>query len=549
MSKKVSLADKYAQYKGNYTRPERPKEAVLPRKHTFSPYSYDLSSRFRDSRLQDRLRDKLPGLFGSPIKTIYSSPSRTKRPLSIYKVLPYLARESWNETSRVNKRTWLDRDQQSKKEGILGRLRGFLSRLHSESNTSEFQRLSQSAKDVLKIPPEEKSTVSLDELLAPRQNRTSEIFRDYDEVDSSVQLARQKLEDAQNREKKDNVDVLVQQQRQEITQLKEQYERQIYLAKLDHEAHIHKLNDEIDRLSDSVSVKHDTERERLEELQNSVLRDNESFLVYQRETERMFEDMKRRLEQREQMLNEREERLDERDRKAADEAKLKEETSKRAKTEYTKENARKQRLALDSNDTGPGNLDSYLANAKSEIAKMSQENDLRSIDFFDTMQKISQEIVSNGAFSGSQGEVLQKMEELVNAFDGKQQPPPDAYGLKLAEYDAYFDGFVRIASRNTDEARQVYSQQKLSGIEQSFKKLQRSLEQRMAKRSIQITDLQKRLARSIVSELNYSVDSIEQTAQGIKKLEELVSFQKRTVSTLEHLALLFTKLQEVQRKV
>lgn len=605
MAKKLSLADKYAQYKGNsLARSERNKYTNYRPKPPVSPIRKDLAKPKYPHLEQWKKEPKLPGLFGSPIKALFSSPSSTKRPSSIYKVLPFLPRKftrnDLDTSYRIQKdRSWLNSktgNPRSKQTGLFVKLRGFLSSLKFDSANEELKTLTASAKEVLKIPSQESRTVSLDELGIPRRARQFDDYKDFDEVDANVQLAKERLQRDKSRKENLRLEEKIRELETEIKTLREQHERELYLAKADNKAQILDLNEKVTHLSSMASSRYqEIEREKLQEIENAVMRENESFLIYQKETEKVFEEMKRKLDDKDQHLQNSEERLEAREKALIQKEKeladklrmfeeqeqkwrdtriqaLQKETRKPQRSEHiphhtdgaiSDENlngrirvSKEDALSLDVQralQESQAQYDTEMAVLNQEkdlVSEMIRKNDTQVIEILDTMQRISEVISANAAsMTVSDKNVLYKLEEFVETLGDNTVTTSAALDQcleKFKEYRVYFDEFQAIFADDRDKAAQLYGEYKLMGIESSFAKLKKSITGKIAKRTHQIRELQTQIDRAAISESNYSVYSIEVAANGAKKRADLLKLQDGAVTTLHELALLQKTLNDMQ---
>lgn len=550
MARSTLLADKYAQYKGNVNNRPSWRSASLPIKK-----SYPRIPNFYDDKEKE---SKLPGLFGSPIKTLRTTPSRAARPSSIYKMLPYLPsrnslpikptfRPSLNERySKIQKdRSWLEsrkKDNKLKLEGFISRLRGLIPNLslHGESIKS----LSASAKEVLKIPSmsrsDDRSTVSVDLLIAPRYSRSA-VFGEFDEVDAGVQLAKNKIANERKRREDAEQKEAMEKLENELRTVKEKHERELYLVKADHEAKLAELSSQIAELTALANAKRgEIEREKLLEIENTVLQNNESFLVYQRETEKKLEQHSRELQVKEQELARKERDIESLLARETQTSRL----AKKLITESQKipELIPNSRLPLESRNTSKYGL---LNAMKLQLASAVKTNDEITLKLYDTMQKVSERIMSEP--SQSDTNVLLQLEELVQTLDQPPEKPKDRFAATLKEYETYFDKFGDLFRHDPSKARKVYDTDNLNKMIEFFQELREKLENKFTRKQAELKSLRERTELVSVDSVR-DVRVIQIAAKDTKRAANLLAQQETLVSNLEKLAELQSKARQIKLK-
>lgn len=553
MARSSTLADKYARYKGNVsTRPDQ----NYPRRAASLPLRKSYSSTLRSSFDEAKQKPTLPGLFGSPIKSFRATPSSTTRPISIYKMLPYLpskpsARTSVNErytpTRVLKDRSWLHNrphggQSKLKLEGLLAKLRGLIPSFDFSSHNDLIKMLSSSAKEVLDIPKlDVRSTVLHDQLVAPRFNKAA-YYGEFDEVDASVQLAKNRIANERRRREEIEHTEAIGKLENEICLLKEQHGREVYLMKADHEAKVSELNSRIQDLTNIVNSRRtELEREKLHEFENTVLQNNESFLVYQRETEEKLEQHSRDLEVKERELARKESEL--------------ELLLRREKAKIVQDHAGSflRGPANERIETPDKNIEQHIQRPaesmdieREEISKAIRVNDKHILNLYDIMQKVSERIMSEPQSSQSDTKILNKLEELVLTLDQQDKPAESRYEARLRDYDAYLDTYDPLFSQNKSWAGEQYDTEKLENIGDFFNELKERIEAKVAKRKQQIHGLQQQIELASISDSVREVGEIQAAASAMKKTAKLLSQQEVAVSLLQQLAKLQGKLKNIQ---
>lgn len=453
-------------------------------------------------------------------------------------------RPSLNERySKIQKdRSWLNsrkKDNKLKPGGIMSRLRGLIPNLSLQNES--IKSLSASAKEVLKIPnmsrSDDKSTVSVDLLIAPRYSQSA-VFGEFDEVDAGVQLAKNKIankrmrrEDAEQKEAMEKLE-------NELRTVKEKHERELYLVRADHEAKLAELSSQIAELTALANAKRsEIEREKLLEIENTVLQNNESFLVYQRETEEKLEQQSRDLQAKERELARKErdiesllarEREDER-------------REKRFATQSQKIPELNPKSLLPSG-SATVSKDALLDAMKQQLATAVKINDENTLKLYDTMQKVSERIMSEP--SQSDTNVLLQLEEWVKTLDQPPEEPRNRFAAILQEYETYFDKFGDLFSQDPSRARKVYDTDKLNKMIEFFQELREKLESKFTRKQAELKSLRERTELVSVDAVR-DVRVIRIAAKDTKRAANLLAQQETLISNLEKLAELQNKARQI----
>lgn len=580
MAKKLSLADKYALAKGNsaYT-----KKSTNLRSTGGSGSGINLSSRRRlpvqlkeqsTSRFSESFkRTSLPGSFGSPIKTLHSIPASADRPLSMYKVLPYLPqKKAFKDTNIANKvlkdRPWLQRNAvtvtKSNGRGMLGKLRSFLSSFKHQNN--EFKRLSDSARKELNVRRQpEKKYVLHDDVFAPRTESHADNF-DFDEVDANVQLAKKSLEQQRLLQKEAVLEKKIQDQSEEIQELKNEHEREVYLTKASYEAQLADLNVEIRQLHELNENRHqEIEKERLKEIENSVLKENESFLVFQRDTVQMLEDMKQRLEQKEKYLARKEERL----RAMAKNIR----TSHTSPEELLSTTTKSSNVQPISEGIGMNPPDSHDAaetppntsfadinighvNAMSALNKehVKVVNEIKRTEeqfnrLLSSLTKKFETLAMKDKLTESERELNTRMEELPQLLEVTRKlesKPNNSYKKKLDSLFSFLEEFRVEYAKDKLKAYKLYESDQILETGHKVKQLTKSVRKKLAKREEIIRDIKLTINQLLIDQNSNDVAAIKASIRGLGDISNLLQQQDIAVSTLKQLATIKKKLDEIQ---
>lgn len=563
MAKKLSLADKYALAKGNSSSSQA-KGELTSRYKAGSSSRIDLSYRRKlpiermtnSSRFSGTANrtQSIPGTFGSPIKALHSTPSKAKRPFSMYKILPYLPQKMEIKAKFSNKvqkdRLWLKRSilpelVQSKNAGVFGKLRGFLTGLKPPND--EFKRLSTSIKKELNIQPEDKSSVSFDEAFAPREKKADNL--DFDEVDANVQLAKKSLEEQRLRKIQLELEEKVKQQDEKIRELTSEHERELYLTKASYEARIVELNERVSQLSEMAANTHrEIENERLKELEKSVRKENESFLVYQKETVRMFEDMKLRLEEKEKELNKKEREIQEEARKSLFSSPKLFVTPKAEPSDPPSET-----VATTSHNTSFAEINIEHVNAMSALNKehIKLETELKKTEkqfnhLLYLVNTLPEQLFLKDNLTESQwnSQILELRSELENT-SGQTEKPANPYEEKLSALVSFLERFRVEFAEDKQKAYELYEPKKLQQTERKVKQLTKSVRKKQTKREDNIRELQYVVNLLLVDEKNYDFLTMKESINGLREITDLLRQQDVAVSTLKQLTTIQKKLEEI----
>lgn len=580
MAKKLSLADKYALAKGNsaYT-----KKSANLRSTGGSVSGIDFSSRRRlpvqlkeqnTSRISESFkRTSLPGSFGSPIKTLHSIPASANRPLSMYKVLPYLPqKKAFKDSYIANKvlkdRPWLQRNAvttvtKSNGHGMLGKLRSFLGSFKHQND--EFKRLSDSARKELNVrrQPDTKY-VSHDEVLAPRTQSHVDNF-DFDEVDANVQLAKKSLEHQRLLQKEADLEKKIQAQSVEIEELKNKHEREVYLTKARYEAQLADLKVEIHQLHELNANRHqEIEKDRLKEIENSVLKENESFLVFQRDTVQMLEDMKQRLERKEKYLARKEERL---------QAMAKNIRTSHTSPEESLSTTKSSNVPPISEGIGMNPPDSHAAvqtapktsfadinnGHVNEMSALNKEhvkvvNEIKRTEeqfnrLLSSLTKKFEILAMKDKLTESERELNTQMEELPQLLEATrtlESKPNNPYKKKLELLFSFLEEFRVEYAKDKLKAYKLYESEQILKTGHKVKQLTKSVRKKLAKRQEIISDIKSTIDQLLIDQNNNDVTAIRASIRGLGDISNLLQQQDIAVSTLKQLATIQKKLDEIQ---
>lgn len=568
MAPKITLADKYAQRK-NDTRLNTATSSGL--RSQFSSFNKPRLDYLQTPRNREPTRtkypeldlerpvktEKLPGLYGSPIKSLSYTPRRYRRPTRLYKVLELPAK------FKVSKdRPWMDRKgpvaTKKKSDGIFLHLRSFLSKFsvdaHEKSDTDylELQRLAAKLFRNDTLGDNDKNTVDLDKLLIPRGARTT-YADEFDQVDSSVQNAKTRREESKAKREKEEYNRIIEQQRQEKQSTVEEYERKLYLMERDFEARTHALQEKVRDLERSANNGRQRLAEsELDELRKSVEKENEHFLLHRREAERVMQERQDELNRRESEISKREAKVDKMvadlrkndagpyptsEGDVEDPAVSLPRLMKRAqaKSEFDR-NHREFSLEEES-----------LRDEEKSVARSIRANDEDVISFYDLIQSITERILKKERLSVSEERLLEKVQGLLKSLDhhaGETAKQID-FASKMNEYAAFFGKFDGLFARNVLKAKETYTTEVLLGIERAFVNLRKNLYGSLSRRATALKELDAKYDDLKVTQSNYSDYRVEQVVGILDARTQLLSRQRHTVEMLKQLNELTRKLHNV----
>lgn len=578
MAKRLSLAEKYAISKQNDT--QSPKlSPIQPFNSILSPIRQNERIRLSPSPKARKLAPEIPELkpyspkprfsddsvyrweSRSPIrsvrKTALLSPNRTKPISLLYKILPYqLSPNRHFESSRITKdRSFLTRRQNSldskSREGIFLRFKSFLNKFsldEQERSNSQLEELRESARRA--VPLEDINTdrkVELDNLIGRKRKLSS---ADFDEVDSIVQRAKSRLEENRRNREKDDLLRSLENEKFERKNLQEAYERQLHNMELSHKAKIYELTNEIEDLTYKANNRlREFERRKLRELEDSVMKGNESFLLQHRENEERLQLLQAQVKQKEEELKLREERV-----KA-----LELEGSRRA-TQEEAEKADVLSFSEGAYDTSSPKIErkgtsneGILRKEEEETEKAADMYEFQVINFYDTMQRISEQILSKQTdLKPEEQSLLDSLENIVKSLDehiNVRSKDLSGYEAKLEEYSRFFEEFNTVYAESPSQARKKYSSSVLSAIKASFDRLNKSLHSRLIKKAQHLRDLEAKFIQVKITEQDYNQYRIDCAVRILKGKADIILQQKRTISLLQHLSRLTKRISEIQEVV
>lgn len=580
MAKKLSLADKYALAKGNPAH-IRTKGNSGSRSTAGSGFGFELSYRQKlpvernetnSTRFSETFKKtSLPGSFGSPIKALHSTPTSTRRPLSMYKILPYLPqKKAFKEGYIANKvlkdRPWLQRNAPNttdtlKRPGVLDKLRSFLTGFKPRND--EFKRLSESAKEELHIRPDKNKTyVSYDDIFAPRARATADF--EFDEVDANVQLAKKSIAEQKLLKKEAILEKRIQQQSQEIQELRSKQERELYLTKASYEAQLAELNAQVRQLHElSENRNREIEKERLKEIEESVLKENESFLVYQKETMQMFEEMKQRLEEKEEELIKKEQRLQELYIKKPDASPVISLASKFKPSFAPESTSISMNKPSDSHAEANSSHNMSFAEINIEhvnsMSALNKEhvkvvNEIKRTEeqfnsLLSTLKKRSDALTLKRTLSESERELNSQLEKLASSLERAKTLGPtlkNPYKRNLDSLFSFLEEFKVAFAKDKLSAYELYDLKQLRKTDCKVKQLTRTARKKLAKRDEDIRELQSNVTQLLIDENNDEILAMEASIDGLRDISNLLQQQDIAISTLKQLATIQKKLDEIQ---
>lgn len=571
MAKRLSLAEKYARAKQNDGG-----KATLPTLRSYDSITssprLNIGTRVSPSPTAERFKSAIPELkphspkiqfnrgvnddwFSKisstpfPKKTILLSPNRTKQPSRRYNTTTYhLSPSRHLERSRVSKdRGWLDRRQNSlgkkPQDGMLLRFKSFLNKFSLDDQQRydpEFEALKQSAQIVIPSYGIDQNNIELDDLL----RRKRKLSGDFDEVDSIVQRTKSRLDEQQRTRGEEEFLELLKKEKLERQHLQETHQRQIQLLKRAHEDETHQLTREIEELRYQSTLKQrEFERRKMQELEDLVKKNNETFLLQHKENETRLKMLTTEMERKEKELNMRERKL----KKTELENKL--QTPRRASIAFSEG-------SFDTSSPKINRKDLYThkiqLTEEEEIERAADTYEFQVINFYDMMQKLSEGILQKQTVTPEEQTLLLHIERIVTSLDEHINVRPkdqDVHETKLAEYSRFFDEFDAAYSLSPTQAREKYSISVLSAIWDSFDSLTQSLNARLVKKAQHLRDLEKNFSEISITEDDYNQTRINRAVRILKGKATMIVLLKRTIALLHRLRNLKNRITGIRGKL
>lgn len=575
MAKRLSLAEKYARSKQNDSESLR-RSPIRSYNSILSPLGQNSRIRLSPSPKRGRLTSEIPELkphspapkHGSDLdykigsrssirsvrKTHLESPNRIKLASQLYKTLPYNLSPNRNlDRSRISKdRSYLSGRQSSldsrSRVGIFLRFKSFLNKFsleEQERKNSQFEELRESAR----IPITEhdlNKEVDLDNLIG----RKRKLSGDFDEVDSIVQKAKLRLEENHRNREKQELLHLLENEQLERKNLQEAYMRQINTMEQNHKAQIYELSNEIEDLTSKANFRlREFERQKLKEIENSVMKENESFLLQQRENEERLQSLKEQIQRKEEELEAREKRIEKRELEFS-QKNSQEDTKKQnefifSEGAYDTSSPKIERKGTDNEEN--------ILKKEEETEKAADMYEFQVINFYDTMQRISERILNKqSGLTPEEQSLLQSLENIITSLDehiNARSKDLNGYEAKLDEYSQFFEEFNTVYAQSPTQARKKYSSSVLSAIKASFDRLKQSLNSRLTKKAQQLRDLESSYVRVRITEHHYSQYRIDRAVRILKGKADVILQQKRNIALLHDLGRLAKRISEIQEVV
>lgn len=537
MSSSNPLGEKYARYKAlnpstRRARSRSPIRVLAPPRS--APRS--LSTKYDDflktgptvSRRTNfepaQLREK-----DSPIKILRGS-AVTRGVPSLYRRNSPNRTYKRPETHGISKtRKWLEnkdassRESLLKKESVFLKLRLYLTLL-SSTDDNEYKQLSESAG--LTRPEKVSETpgrVSFDPSLFQRRYTSWDKINERDEVDEEVKKAKAREEVKSLQDRIHELEQLLTQERAQWLDTRESLERELYLAKQDHEAVVHTLRQEVKGLEFRASRRFkDLEREKLADLRTEVLRENESFLKQQNIREQNLRKREEQLEERALALDKQRIGLEKRE----IDVKLREEFLAKAEA----------RLKARQEEDREGSIRERIQDAEAKIRK-NEEDQKRFRDIVDAVAEDTRNMRDHN--------LRLRLTNLITPPDeGKKANSLDKWEALFKDYDEYFQTFESLKSdlRGTG----MYDMASLEQIEQNFKQLQIELKDKIQKRDFRISQLDTLIRKSWVKRYDFDIVKAERIAQYLKNRDALCEKQRTNYKILQTLSDFESKLKSLQ---
>lgn len=509
----------------------------------------------------------------SPIKRVRFTPSRI-RPAQIYKVLnseasaptarSILYGSRYNSKSSRNSVSVLN----PQKRGLFNRLRKFLTNLTvngGSTGSSDFELLSNSAKDLLhinlpakrvnfndEVMPREKERVSTSTpLRTPIRREEHDYAGDHDLVDETIRLNSelQKKKEIQQR-----VNVLldkIEEEKLNFRSLTANYEHEISSLKAEYENKLRSMKSRILQLEKDADVRNKhLEQAKIQEIRTEILKEHEAFLIRQRRKEE-------ELEFKQQMLNSEYERLKE---EKSENENLRDAIDRKNQQLITSIKQRRSDLKHELFNKLESNKKEFEAEFQLlQQQKLSIESNIDShetdfVEFNERVQKMSEEILHKKQnYSLQEVTFLKGLEHLLdtlakveekNRLGSRYNHQYVLIDAKLKDYSIFFQNFLSVFNTNSTGYLEVYNQDNLNGIKLSFQKLTLNLKKKFLKKNSRLKQLDNDIARF---QIKLSNGDIPAKLGDFDFEKVLISFQTRfevleELRTINHLLMELSSL-------
>lgn len=543
MASSNPLGEKYARFRAlnpSTIRGHSPMRLLSPAKTRNLSRKYDEYLRSRPS--VPRLAEVDGGLrnrkLDSPIKLLREPAASAGRIPRLNRGLSPPKR-SWEkpEVLGITKnRSWAEKKERARRESTPGResvflkLRSFLAKM-GPSEDLQYKQLNESAGLARHEVPVEtpRRHVAIDQSLFQRRYPSWDRGNEIDEVDEEVRRAKAREEVKTLKDRIVELELLLLQRQNSTADLKEELERKLYVATQDHLATVHTLKQELEDLQFRASRRYkELERQKVKELRDEVLRENESFLMQQNARD---QHLKRREESLEEKALELEKKQIELDAKRIELEKR--EIDIQLKEEYLQvAEARLKARQLEQAATATKSPLEYVE------AKL-RENDADLKKFREIVNAVIEDT------KGYKDHNLQfRLHKLIEPLSPTEDTRPSKWEALFEDYGVYFQAF----DPKMDEKQRMenYNQNALKKIETSFHQLQKEFKEKIEKRSLRIHHLDRQIKRSWVRRYDFDIVKAERIAQYLKTRASLCHKQKADHEILSKFAQLDSSLKSIQ---
>lgn len=396
----------------------------------------------------------------------------------------------------------------------------------STSEDSEYKQLKDSAG--LTAPHETPTTRLTPARIDGRRTlgRQWNMLNERDEVDEEVRRAKAREEAKRLNDRINELERTLDLERKSAQETKEDLERQLYLLKRDNEATTHSLKEEIRELEFRASRRNkEIERQRLSQLREEVLRENESFLIQQNT--------------REQNLRRREEQLEEWNKKL----------------NLTRIEVEKREIDVKLKEEYLRVLENRLKTRQNEVEAIVEKNPLEEVEQMitehesdlKTFRETVHLVIEDTRRENDQN-LLVRLHGLLKSTGAQNKK--DGYNkwkTLFADYNNYLDEYHRVT--NKEALADNYNQKTLEKIKENFRQLHDEFQSKVSRRAYRINQLNNQIKKSWVKRFDFDIVKAERIAQYLTIRSELHHKQKCTLKILQELNVLIQKLEAVEADI
>lgn len=517
---KPSLAEKYALRKSQTTAANNSLPEITSQKFTgaqISPKEYPKVASSRkllaekyELRNVAKPRDlQIPGAFGLPIKRLFVSPLRSQNMAlqQLYKVLKspgkYTPKRLYTMDNlgeyKVGKRT----STGTRVGQIARKITGFFASLNankmSDSETTEPSLYSRPEGELgLEMALDSRSMKSYTDtksaLQFPRElakvSPSKPVLEDIDEVDLTMRENKHRQE---QRRLENEIRKLEQQLLEQLylaQQLKQQYERKLYLQQKDYEAQLHALNEEA-KLSQPPTEELEADQTFSEIRPKASASQNEDVLVQQSQLQAGLEERSRIIAEKEAIIAAREQEL------------IKKSYSLNEKPTPPKEHFVAYRQFLPDNtpfilpfdaQKEPSPLAESGSSKTNETKPNSRDGQVLSV--CEDVQNMIQVLIQLKLVSENvKREMLFSLRLAEKELQNTQSPKLSSTLKKLEELRGFLGQFDTCMENSPQDAQRVYNEEKLEGMMDALWTLKNHSEEKSRARARQVKKYDRQLAK------------------------------------------------------